>query len=142
MLFSSIPLSWRILVRSSECLVFLETDLADHCHHLFAHYFATIQSQRNVLFHSKFLGNSAGRVFVWDIDFDGSLPRDRFTRPIDMNNAATQKENAHVQLTHPHCVSTVRYATFSPDGMSIIVCCEDGTLWRWDHTSGKKRKKT
>ena len=46
------------------------------------------------------------------------------------------RQNSQIMLSHPHCNSTARFTTFSPDGNSIIVCCEDGTMWRWDRESG------
>ena len=81
-------------------------------------------------------GNSAGKVFVWDIDCDGSLPKQRDTVMTEPENVREMKENSQIMLSHPHCNSTARFTTFSPDGNSIIVCCEDGTMWRWDRESG------
>ena len=92
-------------------------------------------------------GNSAGKVFVWDIDYDGSLPKDRDTKMTEPKKVIDMKENSQVMLSHTHCNSTARYVTFSPDNNSIIVCCEDGTLWRYDRDSGggsksgKRRRK-
>ena len=96
--------------------------------------------------HQVVCGNSTGRVFVWDIDYDGALPADRDTKPLNEMVPVTQmKENSHAMLSHAQCNSTVRFATFSPDGNSIIVCCEDGSLWRWDRGQGggnhKRRKR-
>ena len=94
-------------------------------------------------------GNSAGKVFVWDIDYDGILPKERNTIMTEPEKVLDMKENSQVMLSHPHCNSTARFCTFSPDDNSIIVCCEDGTLWRWDRITGgnggqskaKKRRK-
>jgi len=85
-------------------------------------------------------GNSAGKVFVWDIDYDGSLPKERDTKMTQPKDVKDMKENSQIMLSHPHCNSTSRFATFSPDDNSIIVCCEDGTLWRWDRESGGSSK--
>ena len=81
-------------------------------------------------------GNSAGKVFVWDIDCDGVLPKERDTVLMAPKDVKDMKENSHIMLSHPHCNSTARFCTFSPDDNSIIVCCEDGSLWRWDRDSG------
>ena len=85
-------------------------------------------------------GNSAGKVFVWDIDYDGSLPKERNTIMTEPENVLDMKENAQILLSHPHCNSTARFCTFSPDNNSIIVCCEDGSLWRWDRDTGGSSK--
>jgi polycomb protein EED len=57
------------------------------------------------------VGNQTGKVFVWDID--GSPPQCNV-------------------LKVPQCKITVRQTAFSPDGRTLLYCCENGTIWRWD----------
>eukprot|EP00611_Tribonema_gayanum_P026830 TRINITY_DN6482_c0_g1_i3.p1 TRINITY_DN6482_c0_g1~~TRINITY_DN6482_c0_g1_i3.p1 ORF type:complete len:425 (-),score=56.99 TRINITY_DN6482_c0_g1_i3:36-1310(-) len=62
--------------------------------------------------HFMAVGSSSGRVDVWDVD---SLP-----------------PKTVASLYTPKCKDTVRMAAFSPSGSTLLVCCDDASLWRWD----------
>lgn len=62
------------------------------------------------------LGNTVGKVFVWDLDV------------ADPNSIRPST------LVHPKCTSAVRQTTFSRDGNILINVCDDGSVWRWDRT--------
>ncbi|KAG4971904.1 hypothetical protein JHK85_038325 [Glycine max] len=49
------------------------------------------------------VGNREGKIFVWEL-----------------------------QLSHPQSKSPIRQTATSFDGSTILSCCEDGTIWRWD----------
>jgi polycomb protein EED len=58
------------------------------------------------------MGNSKGKIKIWDIDSDVNA------KPI-------------VSLTVP-TQSAVRMVSFSPNQRSIVACCDDSTVWKWD----------
>ncbi|XP_059284443.1 polycomb group protein FERTILIZATION-INDEPENDENT ENDOSPERM-like isoform X2 [Lycium ferocissimum] len=58
------------------------------------------------------IGNREGKIFVWDLQ---SSPPTLIARL------------SHVQSKLP-----IRQTAMSFDGSTILSCCEDGTIWRWD----------
>lgn len=60
------------------------------------------------------VGNNVGEVKVWDV------------------GSPNPNRKYFANLTHGQCTSTVRMASFSPDGRSIVATCEDSTVWKWD----------
>ncbi|KAJ7522208.1 hypothetical protein O6H91_18G001400 [Diphasiastrum complanatum] len=58
------------------------------------------------------IGNREGKVFVWDLQ---SSP------PCFV-----------AKLSHSQCKSPIRQTATSYDGSTILCCCEDGSIWRWD----------
>ncbi|KAK1283948.1 Polycomb group protein FIE2 [Acorus calamus] len=61
------------------------------------------------------IGNREGKIFVWELQ---SSPPVLIAR-----------------LSHMHCKSPIRQTAMSFDGSTILACCEDGTIWRWDVVS-------
>ncbi|KOM26351.1 hypothetical protein LR48_Vigan252s006300 [Vigna angularis] len=61
------------------------------------------------------VGNREGKIFVWELQ---SCP------PV----LATE-------LSHPQSNYPIRQTATSFDGSTILSCCEDGTIWRWDDVS-------
>ncbi|XP_078175982.1 transducin/WD40 repeat-like superfamily protein isoform X4 [Carex rostrata] len=61
------------------------------------------------------IGNRDGKVFVWDLQ---SSPPVLIAR-----------------LTHAQCKGAIRQTAMSFDGSTILSCCEDGSIWRWDSIS-------
>ncbi|CAO2833495.1 unnamed protein product [Amaranthus hypochondriacus] len=57
-------------------------------------------------------GNREGRIYVWELQ---SCP------PVLIS-----------KLSHPQSKSPIRQTAMSFDGSTILACCEDGTIWRWD----------
>ncbi|KAF6035703.1 EED [Bugula neritina] len=60
------------------------------------------------------LGNRIGKIYLWDLDVDD------------------YREIKPSILQHPACTTAVRQTSFSPDSKTLIACCDDGTVWRWD----------
>lgn len=60
------------------------------------------------------LGNAKGKIMIWDID-----------SPVDAKPITT--------LTLPNKQS-VRNVSFSPNQKSMVVCCDDSTVWKFDVT--------
>ncbi|CAA0832695.1 Polycomb group protein FERTILIZATION-INDEPENDENT ENDOSPERM, partial [Striga hermonthica] len=58
------------------------------------------------------VGNREGKVFVWEVQ---SNPPVLIAR-----------------LSHVQSKSPIRLTAVSFDGSTILCCCEDGTIWRWD----------
>ncbi|KAL2981126.1 hypothetical protein AAZX31_13G269900 [Glycine max] len=58
------------------------------------------------------VGNREGKIFVWELQ---SSP------PV-----------LAAKLSHPQSKSPIRQTATSFDGSTILSCCEDGTIWRWD----------
>ncbi|KAK4484373.1 hypothetical protein RD792_006952 [Penstemon davidsonii] len=58
------------------------------------------------------IGNREGKIYVWEVQ---SNP------PILV-----------AKLTHAESKSTIRLTAMSYDGSTILSCCDDGTIWRWD----------
>lgn len=58
------------------------------------------------------IGNREGKIFVWELQ---SSP------PVLI-----------AKLIHPQSKSPIRQTATSFDGSTILSCCEDGTIWRWD----------
>nr|WIL94302.1 FIE2 [Gladiolus x hybridus] len=58
------------------------------------------------------IGNREGKIFVWELQ---SSPPVLIAR-----------------LSHPQCKSPIRQTAMSFDGSTILSCCEDGSIWRWD----------
>ncbi|CAL5223285.1 g5773 [Coccomyxa viridis] len=63
-------------------------------------------------------GNRQGTVFVWD-------PQDMDRKP-----AARLRREAPPASSRAH--TTTRQTAVSADGSTIISCCDDSTIWRWD----------
>ncbi|GKV41148.1 hypothetical protein SLEP1_g48717 [Rubroshorea leprosula] len=58
------------------------------------------------------MGNREGKIFVWELQ---SSP------PVLI-----------AKLSHAQSKSPIRQTAMSFDGSTILSCCEDGTVWRWD----------
>ncbi|KAK8467866.1 hypothetical protein PHAVU_007G166700 [Phaseolus vulgaris] len=58
------------------------------------------------------VGNREGKIFIWELQ---SSPPVLIAR-----------------LSHPQSKSPIRQTATSFDGSTILSCCEDGTIWRWD----------
>ncbi|MBA0668392.1 hypothetical protein Goklo_001313 [Gossypium klotzschianum] len=58
------------------------------------------------------IGNREGKIFVWELQ---SSPPVLIAR-----------------LCHAQSKSPIRQTATSFDGSTILSCCEDGTIWRWD----------
>ncbi|XP_077243495.1 transducin/WD40 repeat-like superfamily protein [Tasmannia lanceolata] len=58
------------------------------------------------------IGNREGKIYIWELQ---SSP------PVLI-----------AKLSHVQCKSTIRQTAMSFDGSTILSCCEDGTIWRWD----------
>ncbi|URE07944.1 polycomb group protein [Musa troglodytarum] len=58
------------------------------------------------------IGNREGKIFIWELQ---SSP------PVLM-----------ARLSHAQCKSPIRQTAMSFDGSTILSCCEDGSIWRWD----------
>eukprot|EP00945_MAST-04E_sp_MAST-4E-sp1_P003401 g3401.t1 len=78
-------------------------------------------------------GNRCGQVFLWNIHDNDDIQ----VKPMAC-------------LTHIKCTATVRHVAFSPDRKTILACCDDGSLWRYDlknanaglgKRKGKKKRK-
>ncbi|KAL8462621.1 hypothetical protein ACS0TY_033600 [Phlomoides rotata] len=65
-------------------------------------------------FHYKTVavGNREGKIYVWEVQ---SNP------PVLV-----------ARLSHVQSKSPIRLTALSFDGSTILCCCEDGTIWRWD----------
>ena len=66
-------------------------------------------------FNNLSVGNREGKVFVWDVQSSPPL--------------------LAAKLVHPQCKSPIRQTATSYDGSTIMCCCEDGCIWRWDAVS-------
>lgn len=60
------------------------------------------------------MGNTIGKIYVWDLS---------------SNDQASMRVTT---LAHPKCNTVIRQTTFSRDGNILICVCDDGTIWRWD----------
>ncbi|KAL0306421.1 UNVERIFIED_CONTAM: Polycomb group protein FIE1 [Sesamum radiatum] len=58
------------------------------------------------------VGNREGKIYVWEVQ---SSPPVLIAR-----------------LSHVQSKSPIRLTAMSFDGSTILCCCEDGTIWRWD----------
>ncbi|EOY12578.1 Transducin/WD40 repeat-like superfamily protein isoform 3 [Theobroma cacao] len=58
------------------------------------------------------IGNREGKIYVWELQ---SSPPVLIAR-----------------LSHAQSKSPIRQTATSFDGSTILSCCEDGTIWRWD----------
>ncbi|KAH9651379.1 hypothetical protein WN944_001936 [Citrus x changshan-huyou] len=58
------------------------------------------------------IGNREGKIFVWELQ---SSPPVLIAR-----------------LSHAQSKSPIRQTAMSYDGSTILSCCEDGAIWRWD----------
>ncbi|KAI6690507.1 polycomb group protein FIE1 [Syzygium oleosum] len=63
-------------------------------------------------YNSIAIGNREGKIFVWELQ---SSP------PVLI-----------AKLSHAQSKSPIRQTAMSFDGSTILSCCEDGTIWRWD----------
>ncbi|CAM6101382.1 unnamed protein product [Calypogeia fissa] len=66
-------------------------------------------------FNTLAIGNREGKVFVWE--------------------PQSSPPNLLAKLSHSQCKSPVRQTATSFDGSTILCCCEDGSIWRWDGSS-------
>ncbi|CAM6102314.1 unnamed protein product [Calypogeia fissa] len=66
-------------------------------------------------FNTLAIGNREGKVFVWE--------------------PQSSPPNLLAKLSHSQCKSPVRQTATSFDGSTILCCCEDGSIWRWDASS-------
>ncbi|PWA50203.1 fertilization-independent endosperm [Artemisia annua] len=57
-------------------------------------------------------GNKEGKIFVWELQ--------------------TSPPTLIARLSHVLSKSPIRQTAMSFDGSTILSCCEDGTIWRWD----------
>ncbi|WJX10147.1 Polycomb group protein fie2 [Trifolium repens] len=69
-------------------------------------------------FNSAAIGNREGKIFVWELQ---SSP------PVLI-----------AKLSHVQSKSPIRQTAVSFDGSTILSCCEDGTIWRWDDFSNSE----
>ncbi|XP_044474213.1 polycomb group protein FIE1-like [Mangifera indica] len=58
------------------------------------------------------IGNREGKIYVWELQ---SSPPVLIAR-----------------LSHAQSKSPIRQTAMSFDGSTILSCCEDGAIWRWD----------
>ncbi|KAF1886285.1 hypothetical protein Lal_00045516 [Lupinus albus] len=65
---------------------------------------------------SASIGNREGKIYVWEL---------QSTPPVLI-----------AKLSHPQSKSAIRQTATSFDGSTILSCCEDGTIWRWDDVGG------
>ncbi|OWM81241.1 hypothetical protein CDL15_Pgr007279 [Punica granatum] len=63
-------------------------------------------------YQSVAIGNREGKIYVWELQ---SSP------PV-----------LTARLSHTQSKSPIRQTAMSFDGSTILCCCEDGTIWRWD----------
>ncbi|KAL9679662.1 hypothetical protein QQ045_017528 [Rhodiola kirilowii] len=63
-------------------------------------------------YNSIAIGNREGKIYVWEVQ---SSP------PV-----------LTAKLSHVQSKSPIRQTAMSFDGSTILSCCEDGTIWRWD----------
>nr|GMD56171.1 polycomb group protein FERTILIZATION-INDEPENDENT ENDOSPERM isoform X1 [Ipomoea batatas] len=61
------------------------------------------------------LGNREGKIYVWDLQ--------------------TSPPVLIARLSHVQSKSAIRQTAVSFDGSTILSCCEDGMIWRWDVVS-------
>ncbi|CAI0437096.1 unnamed protein product [Linum tenue] len=61
------------------------------------------------------IGNREGKIFVWELQ--------------------TSPPSLIARLSHAQSKSPIRQTAMSFDGSTILSCCEDGTIWRWDAVS-------
>lgn len=67
-------------------------------------------------------GNTAGQVYVWDMHNLTDRPLAMLSRH-PLNKVLGKSTSSNI---------TVRQTAVSYDGSTILACCEDGTMWRWD----------
>ncbi|KAF3658785.1 Polycomb group protein FIE1 [Capsicum annuum] len=58
------------------------------------------------------IGNREGKIFVWEL--------------------LTSPPTLIARLSHVQSKLPIRQTAMSFDGSTILSCCEDGTIWRWD----------
>ncbi|XP_049382515.1 polycomb group protein FERTILIZATION-INDEPENDENT ENDOSPERM [Solanum stenotomum] len=58
------------------------------------------------------IGNREGKIFVWEVQ--------------------TSPPTLIAKLSHVQSKQPIRQTAMSFDGSTILSCCEDGTIWRWD----------
>ncbi|KAM0040281.1 putative transcription factor WD40-like family [Helianthus debilis subsp. tardiflorus] len=58
------------------------------------------------------IGNREGKIYVWDLQ--------------------TSPPSLIARLSHAQSKFPIRQTAMSFDGSTILGCCEDGTIWRWD----------
>lgn len=63
-------------------------------------------------YNSLAIGNREGKVYVWELQ--------------------TSPPNLLAKLSYSQCKSPIRQTAMSFDGSTILCCCEDGSIWRWD----------
>eukprot|EP00253_Pinus_taeda_P025317 PITA_25317 len=63
-------------------------------------------------YNSMAVGNREGKVYVWELQ--------------------PSPPNLIARLSHPHCKHPIRQTIISHDGSTILCCCDDGSMWRWD----------
>nr|GMD49100.1 polycomb group protein FERTILIZATION-INDEPENDENT ENDOSPERM [Ipomoea batatas] len=61
------------------------------------------------------IGNREGKIYVWDLQTSPPL--------------------LIARLSHVQSKSAIRQTAVSFDGSTILSCCEDGMIWRWDVVS-------
>nr|GMD74152.1 polycomb group protein FERTILIZATION-INDEPENDENT ENDOSPERM [Ipomoea batatas] len=61
------------------------------------------------------LGNREGKIYLWDLQ--------------------TSPPVLIARLSHFQSKSAIRQTAVSFDRSTILSCCEDGTIWRWDVVS-------
>nr|WEG85327.1 fertilization-independent endosperm [Picea abies]WJW72926.1 polycomb repressive complex 2 subunit [Picea abies] len=63
-------------------------------------------------YNSMAVGNREGKVYVWELQ--------------------SSPPNLIARLQHAQCKSPIRQTAISHDGSTILCCCDDGSMWRWD----------
>lgn len=66
-------------------------------------------------FNSLAVGNREGKIYLWELQ--------------------TSPPNLLAKLSYSQCKSPIRQTALSFDGSTILCCCEDGSIWRWDAVS-------
>ncbi|CAN1168071.1 Polycomb group protein FIE1 [Linum perenne] len=66
-------------------------------------------------FNAAAIGNREGKIFVWELQ--------------------TSPPSLIARLSNAQSKSPIRQTAMSFDGSTILSCCEDGTIWRWDAIS-------
>jgi len=78
-------------------------------------------------------GNSQGGVRLWDVHC--SPPR--LLAQLSCRRTEAARKGKGPPVAPPPL--PVRQCWPSPDGRTLLACCEDGTLWRWDAREGVER---
>ena len=77
------------------------------------------------------LGNQKGEVKVWRIGGDkGCHPDQKYYCSLATSGVGGLRSSNNHNVGY-----TVRMVKFSPDGLCLVVVCDDGTVWMWEKSS-------